>query len=484
MSQKTTKAIARVIAILLALALVVSTFTYVFGTEVYAAGDQGNTDAYLESETEALKSLVHYIEEHYKDEVSYTELMSGAFKGVMEALGDPYSVYYLSVAESEEFLDSVNGQFNGIGVSITMENERCKVVAPLPGTPAETAGIRSGDIITRVDDMDVSGLTLSQVSTLLKGEKGTKVKVTVERDGISMDFVITRATISTSAVSYELLEDDIGYIQIKEFDADSQAEFTEAKLKLIAAGARSFIVDVRNNPGGYVSAAINIANQLMPKGDIMHFEQRGEIIETYKANGQGLTGVPVVLLVNEGSASASEILAGAWKDSQSATLVGTTTYGKGVAQQVVELENEGAIKLSMYYFLTPKKHVIDGVGISPDYVVENYSQAEAEILAEQYLSFAPMTEDEKPGPGDTGLNVYGAQQRLAMLGYEVSVTGTMDEATVAAVKGFQTDAGLYSYGVVDYTTRNAIDKAAVTMASGAGAGEDRQLKRAVELLTK
>ncbi|MDO4552958.1 MAG: S41 family peptidase [Bacillota bacterium] len=483
MSQKTTKAVARVIAIVLAVALVVSTFAYVFAEEAFGA-ETGNAQEYLQQEFETLQDLILFLKENYKDEIDYETLMDGAFTGVMEALEDPYSVYYVSTAESEAFLESVSGQFEGIGVSLISDEGRCKVVTPLSNTPAEEAGIRSGDVITHVNDQNVESSSVEQISTMLRGPVGSSVKVTVERNGAPLVFTITRAVISTPSVSYEMLEGHIGYIAISEFDEDCHTEFTEAKLRLIADGARSFIVDIRNNPGGYVSGAAEIANQLMPKGDIVHFEQQGAILDSYQSTGLGDLGIPVVLLVNEGSASASEILAGAWQDSGTAVLVGVATYGKGVAQQVMTLDNDSAIKLSVYYFLTPDKHVIDGVGITPDYVVENYSVAEAESLAALYSSFAPMSETTKPASGDTGLNVYGAQQRLDMLGYSVEVSGVMDAATVSAVRQFQTDSALYSYGVLDYTTQAALESAAALMAAGTYAGEDLQLQKAIELLSE
>ena len=192
--------------------------------------------------------------------------------------------------------------------------------------------------------------------------------------------------------------------------------------------------------------------------------------------------MPVVLLVNEGTASASEILAGAWQDSDTALIVGVTTYGKGVAQQVVELPNGGSMKLSSFYFLTPLEHTIDKTGISPDFTIQNLQTvASAEIKA-SYLGFAPMAETTKPKAGDTGLNVYGAQQRLKFLGYKTAATGTMDAATVTAVKAFQKEAGLYSYGVLDYSTMNAIDRAAATLATGSAESGDLQMDKGLELL--
>jgi carboxyl-terminal processing protease len=256
-------------------------------------------------------------------------------------------------------------------------------------------------------------------------------------------------------------------------------------LKLLAAGAKSFIVDVRNNPGGYVGGAVDIAEQLMPAGPIVHFQQQGEIVETYSANGTGNLDVPVVLLINEGSASASEILAAAWQDSGTAILVGMQTYGKGVAQQIIDTAGGGKAKLSMYYFLSPNKDAIDRVGVKPDYIVRNYTESDvsaAERLYDEYKGFAPMTEKSKPSLGDTGLNVFGAQQRLSLLGYGLKISGTMDGETAAAVKAFQAEQGLFPYGVLDYSTMNALDKAVLEYITGAADRKDLQLEKAIELL--
>ena len=299
----------------------------------------------------------------YKDDVSFKMLIDGAYQGIIDSLGDPYSVYYSSENESKQFEESVSGEFFGVGVSLEQVGGICKVVAPISGTPADRAGVLSGDVVTQVDGQDVTGMTLEQIASRLRGEEGTKVTMTVQRDNRILTFSMIREKIKLASVDYRLLEDDIGYIKIAQFDSDVHLEFKNAKLKLLAAGAKSFIVDVRNNPGGYVGGALDIAEQLMPAGPIVHFEKQGKIVETFSANGTGNLGLPVVLLINEGSASASEILAAAWQDSNTATLVGMKTYGKGVAQQMIDTAGDGKLKLSMYYFLSPNKHPIDKVGV-------------------------------------------------------------------------------------------------------------------------
>ena len=486
MDPRVARKIARVVAIIVAIAMIVTSFSFVifvpglFGMEgsvVYAA----SADADLDRRLEDLREYIKYIQKNYKDQVSYDQLIDGAFAGVIDSLGDPYSVYYGSSTEGDDFIESVTGEFSGIGVSLENYKGQCRVVAPIPGTPADKSGIKSGDIVRKVNGIDLTGKTLEEAVSLMRGEEGTKVTLEIDRDGKILKFTLTRAKIKNISVNSTMLDGNIGYIQITSFDNDSHVEFRLARTGLINKGAKALIIDLRNNPGGLVNTALEIADQLMPEGPITHFERQGKIVETYYSKGEAGLGVPIVLLVNEGSASASEILAGALQDSKTATLVGTTTYGKGVAQQISDLADGSSMKLSMYYFLTPNKKRIDHVGITTDYIVQNSRNPNEKEMAEKYASFAPMSEKVKPKAGDVGLNVFGAQQRLAMLGYPVKATGTMDEATVAAVTKFQSENNLYPCGILDYTTMAALEKATVRYITGVQNGEDLQLAKAVEI---
>ena len=478
--------IAKVIAIIVAVAMIITSFSFVmfipsmFGMEgsvVYAAS---NDD--LDQEMENLKQYIEYIKKNYKDDITYDQLVQGAFEGVINSLGDPYSVYYGASGEGESFVESVSGEFSGIGLSVENYNGKCRVVAPIPGTPAEKSGVKSGDIITKIDGIDISSKTLDEAVSMMRGEAGTKVTLTIDRSGQALTFNLIREKIKNVSVNYKMLDGKIGYIQLTSFDNDSNVEFRLAKVALINKGATSLILDIRNNPGGLVNTALDIADQLMPKGPITHFEQKGIIKETYSADGESKLNIPMVLLVNEGSASASEILAGALQDSKTATLVGTTTFGKGVAQQISEFADGSSMKLSMYYFLTPNKKKIDHIGIIPDYTVQKSANADEKALIEKYSGFAPMSEKVKPKAGDTGMNVFGAQQRLSMIGYAVKATGTMDDATVAAVKKFQKESGLWAGGTLDYSTMSALDKAVANYITGTKAGVDLQLDKAIDLI--
>lgn len=491
MNHNSAKKIAKIIAIIIIITMVATTFSFVFylpgllGKEassvVYAASSE---EQYLDDQTDTLKELIYYIQNNYKDSVTADQLMNGAFNGVLSSLDDPYSIYYKTEDESRDFEEAVSGEFSGIGIVLHAEDGYCTVVSAIIDGPAEKAGILSGDKILSIDGKNMAGKNIEEVAQLLRGEEGTKVAMTVERGGKTYSYTLNREMIHTTSVNYKMLENKIGYMQITSFDSDTNYEFTKAKLTLKHEGAKAFIIDVRNNPGGYINTASKVAEQIMPAGPITHLKKQGKLVETISASGNETNFLPTVLLINKGSASASEILAGALQDSKSATLVGTTTYGKGVAQQIVEIADNKAMKLSMYYFLTPKMSVIDHIGIKPDYTVENSVKVDKEELLNRYAGFAPMSEKVKPKQGDVGLNVFGAQQRLVMLGYDLKATGLMDAKTVAAVKKFQVENGLAGYGVLDYTTMNKIDRVTIDFIYGIGGDKDAQLQKAIDLINQ
>lgn len=482
MNKKTVKVIAFVIVV----AMIITSFSFViFLPSAFAdAKEDTSSKEYLLDRLVVMQEYLQFIEEYFKDDVDYELMMNAAMQGATEALGDPYSEFYISTKESDSFQEAVSGEYAGVGISVTMLNDGRKQVVTVNQTgPAKKAGIEEGDIIIKVDGTDVLNLTLEQTTELLKGEAGTKVNVTVSRDGVQKEMEVTRESISSECVSYKMLDDKIGYILLSSFDMDADKEYRFARIALVNSGAESLIIDVRNNGGGYIDKAIEIANDMIEKGDIAHFVQQGEIIETEKATGTASEKLPTVMLVNENSASATELLAGALQDNNAAKLVGTTTFGKGVAQNIITLSSGDTAKLSIFYFITPNKHEINHVGITPDYIVKNGTEGSLDAQ-NKYNTFAPMSEASKPTQGDTGLNVYGAQQRLEMLGYyKGSITGTMDEATVEALKKFQKNMGLYPYGALDNTTKTSLEQEAYSAAYGYGdAKEDLQLAKAIELL--
>ncbi|MDR1571381.1 MAG: S41 family peptidase [Clostridiales Family XIII bacterium] len=476
---------ARLIAIILAAAMIVTSVTFLMslGPGSYSYGASRAAQQRLDMQLQTLKSYIQLVHDQYKDRVDYDTLVDGAFSGVLKILDDPYSEYYIRPEAAEQFLDNANGSFYGVGLSLEMNEGQIRVVSAVPGTPASKAGILTGDAILKVDGASMEGKSLDDAIGMIRGEAGTTVRLTIMRDGKELSFALTREEIHLKSVAYEMLEGNIGYIMLASFDDDSDEEFTKAKKALLDAGAKSLIVDVRDNPGGLVDTAVNIAEQLMPAGPITHFMRQGKLIESYSATGKSYTKMPMALLVNGGSASASEILAAALQDSGSAAIVGVNTYGKGVGQYVMAFSDGSYMKLSTFYFMSPDKKPVNEVGVTPDYVVPLPVNEKREALLSEYLGFAPMSEKTVPLPGSVGLNVYGAQQRLEFLGYRTSPTGELDQATLNELARFQKNYGMPQNGSLDSATIKKLDAACAELIASTGTGKDLQLAKAIEILS-
>lgn len=307
----------------------------------------------------------------YKEDVDKEAMQNGAFKGMVESLGDPYSEYY-SAEELEQLYTDSQGIYYGIGAYVSLDTVTgyAKISGVIAGTPAEEADLREEDIIYMVGGEDVYGLTLQQVVGLIKGEEGTEVHLTLVRDGEQIEKDIVRARVEAPTVNYEMLDDEVAYIQITEFDTVTEDQFAEALAMAKGSGMKGLVLDLRSNPGGNLSTVVNIARMLLPKGLIVYTEDRDGNRQEYSCDGTRRLDVPLVVLVNGNSASASEILAGAIKDYGIGTLLGTTTFGKGIVQRPVELSDGSAVKLTISSYYTPNGINIHGVGIEPDVVCE------------------------------------------------------------------------------------------------------------------
>jgi len=485
MSRKAVKAI----AIIIIIAMVITSFSFLmflpsFGAQ-YVYGATPQEQRYLNTKLKEFEDYLKLIHDNYKDEVSYETLINGAFEGAMYSLGDPYSVFFIEKADGQAFLESATGEYEGVGVTIEKNSAGlCEVVRTAPKGPANKAGIQKGDLIIKIDGKDVISDSLAEISGKLKGPAGSTVTIIIKRANAELEFKVKREKVAVTSVYYEMIEGDIGYIFLAGFDTGGAKEFREAKDALKKEGAKSFIVDVRDNPGGLIQTAIDISEEFLKKGDIItHYMERGKITETVRAARGMSDKMRVVLLVDEGSASAAEILAAALKENKAASLVGTTTYGKGTAQ-IFGYTNDGhSYKLSVQYFLTPEKNVIQGAGVVPGHIVRNSLGEFREEALELYDSFAPFAENTKPAAGDKGLNVYAAQQRLMLLGFKTGLSAVMDEDTVAAVKAFQVEQGLYAYGILDQTTVKKLEEAVISYINN-DSKEDLQLKKAIEILKK
>lgn len=300
-------------------------------------------------------------------------LMRGAIRGMMDAVGDKQT-YYMDPVVYESATSQLSGDYEGIGAYVDTQGEYLTIISPIEGSPAEAAGLKPGDQIIAIDGVDMTGTAPEEARQKVLGPAGTTVKLTVARKGQEepLEFVITRATITIPSVTGKMLENDIAYIDINQFGDKTTSELNAVLDELIAQNPKGVIIDLRNDGGGYLQTSIEVASEFIDKGVIL-YEQYGDgTRDTYNALGNGrATDLPIVVLVNEGSASASEILAGALQDYGRAKLVGVQSYGKGSVQQWIPLSNDnGAARVTVARWLTPKERLIDGVGLTPDFVVE------------------------------------------------------------------------------------------------------------------
>jgi len=300
-------------------------------------------------------------------------LMQGAIRGMMEALGDEQTFYMDPKLYSDETL-SLQGEYEGIGAYVDLKGEYLTIVSPIAGSPAELAGLHPGDKVIAIDGEDMTGIPPEEVRLKVLGQEGTKVTLTVRREGESepLQFVITRARITIRSAEGKMLENDIAYVDINTFGDRTTQELRAALQNLMKQNPKGIVIDLRNNPGGYLNTAIEVSSEFIEEGVIM-YEQYGDgRRDQYEALGNGqATDIPIVVLINQGSASASEILAGALQDYEHAKLVGVQSYGKGSVQIWQPLSNnQGAAHVTIAKWLTPKERAIDHVGLAPDVIVE------------------------------------------------------------------------------------------------------------------
>lgn len=336
--------------------------------------DEASQDASLNIEAIAnsLKNFREVIDEYFIGDIDEQKLMDETIKGYVRGLDDPYSEY-MTAEEWGKFKTNTMGNYVGIGIYMSVDkNDNIVVVAPIKGTPAEKAGLQTGDVIVYVDDENMLGVSSELVSAKIKGEEGTKVKITVLRGEEYLDFEIERKSIKVYHVETEMLENKIGYISLLTFDQGCAEEFKNAYNDLKAKGAKKLIIDLRNNTGGLVEECLQIADMILPKGSIelITVDAKGEKIYS-ESNKEPIFGdEKIVVLINEYSASASEILVGALMDNNKAISVGKKSYGKGVIQTVLELNDGSVLKLTISEYYTPNESKINEIGITPTHEVE------------------------------------------------------------------------------------------------------------------
>ena len=353
----------------------VSLITMIANDSWYARIMGNSVSSVLDKQSiEKLDQLYGLIESTYLEEIPKEKMQDGIYKGLLESLDDPYSVYY-NKEEFAEMMEDSSGTFEGIGAYLTQDPDtlEVKVVEPIADSPAEAAGLLADDIIVEVDGEDVTGQDINLIVSKLRGERGTMVNVGVRRPGQieTIYFDIKRDKIETKSVEYKMLEDDIGYIDIAEFADPTSDQFNEAFDDLTAQGMKALIIDLRANGGGYVDISVEIADKLVKDGVIVSVKDKRGLSYKYEdAGDDNYLKVPCVVLVDGNTASASEILTGALKDHGLVTVMGTKTFGKGITQVITPLDDGSGVKITNSKYYTPNGENIHEVGIEPDVVVE------------------------------------------------------------------------------------------------------------------
>jgi len=321
----------------------------------------------IEDKIDYITSIMY---SNYVDELDPQALEDGIYKGLVEGLGDPYSVYF-SEEELNAVMENTSGTFYGVGITVQLEQDTGKmfVVSVIEESPAEEAGIMAGDYIVEVNGQNIVGMDLDSAVSLIKGEKGTEVNLTIERDGEEIELASKRDEINVDSVAGKVLEDNIGYIYISGFKGNTYDQFMEVYNDLRAQKIEGLIIDVRDNPGGVLSVVEKLTDELIPEGTLVYTIDREGNREDFISDANCID-IPLVILVNENSASASEILAGAVQDTGMGVLVGTQTYGKGSVQNLYKIPDGSGVKVTTHKYYTPKGVCIHGTGITPDYIVE------------------------------------------------------------------------------------------------------------------
>jgi len=308
-----------------------------------------------------------------KNSLDAQKLMYNSIQGMLKATGDPYSDFF-DPEQSNDFSQDLLGSFEGIGAELGVKDKILTVIAPLDGSPAQKAGLLAGDKIIKIGDKISSDLGIDEAVNQIRGKKGTEVKLTILRNGENdtREITIVRNVIVVKSVKLEFKPDDIAYLKISKFGDTTSNEFNDAVKQIISKGAKDIILDLRNNPGGYLNASVEIASKMIPKGQLVVSEEdnAGKKDSLYTTGGDKLSSIPTVVLINEGSASAAEILAGALRDDQKITLIGKKSFGKGSVQELIKLPQSSSVKITVAKWMTPNGDYIMEKGINPDIEVD------------------------------------------------------------------------------------------------------------------
>ncbi len=421
-----------------------------------------------------IRTVFEVVQAWHKDGADLETFVEGAIEGGLQALGDPHTNYF-SPEDYQAFLDSLNGTFSGIGAYLDLDGNYIVIRSPIKETPAHKAGLRPGDRILEADGVPLVGEPVEKAVQVIRGPEGTTVKLKIERpsEGRTFTVEITRAVIDIPEVESRMVAGHIGYIALTSFGDDVVTDFYKAVERVKLLGARGIILDLRQNGGGYLQAAVDVASAWVPKGEPVVWEVgKGGSKKARRSTGREI-GMPVVVLVDGGTASASEIVAGALQDYGIAELVGVKTYGKGTVQQLLTLTDGSGMKVTVAEYLTPKERKVDGRGLTPDYYVE---QPEPDPERTRPLAFERVI-----GAGMVGLDVLYIQQRLIDLGYNPEETGHFGLKSRQAAAQFAADNGLEFDGVIGRRFIEVLNERVAERAK-AIAEEDAQLQQAIELM--
>jgi len=409
------------------------------------------------------------LEEKYFLPLDQEKMLQGAIRGMLQSLDDPHTLY-LTPESMEDLLIHTTGSLSGIGVEITQEEGEISVLRVFEGSPAWEAGLTRGDHILEVDGISLSGVKLDEAARLLRGPSGTKVVIVVRREGEKelLQFNITRAKIEIDTVFARFLEKGIGYIKITNFDQGTGKDFAESLAGLEKEGLKGLILDLRDNTGGLLDEAVAVGKVIVPSGEITRVvDRQGQVKERYLSDARA-KDYEIVVLINENTASAAEIIAGALRDRSGAKLVGAPTFGKATVQYLQYLSNGGGLRYTIAKYLTPDGYDLHQQGLQPDFKVE--------LPPEYYLQFYMLPRHMQEG--DTGEMVVLMQKMLSFLGYPLNITGIFDAATVEALKAFQKEQNLQPTGILDISTREHFRSALTDKSTKV----DEQLKFALSLL--
>lgn len=356
----------------------------------YGQGTAGQTVKDKEVR-EKLSDIAYIIDAYYYDDVTAEQISEGMYQGILDSLKDPYSQYY-NAEEYQSLMEETTGSYYGIGAVLSQdwETKEVTILRVYKDSPSETAGLKAGDMVRSVDGVAADSVELAELVKNVKGEEGTTVTIVVQREGVDgeLECQVKRKKVEVPTVEYQLLEGYVGLIQIAEFSDLTPTQFESAVTELKSQGMTALVVDVRDNPGGVLDAVCDVLDQILPEGLLVYTEDKYGEREEYNASEESYLDVPLAVLVNGNSASASEVFAGAIKDYAYGTLIGTKTFGKGIVQSIIGLGDGSAAKVTIAKYFTPKGNYIHNVGIEPDITLEY------EYLEPEDTEYDPMHDNQ------------------------------------------------------------------------------------------